>query len=320
MGSQDFDPFANEKANQFGDPNNIAFGPTGRRRRSAAQAPQLNPSDYQHGSYDYTKGDPSTGAAQYGSNGPTWGIQSYYGLPMGSAAGSTGQPAGKGVLSGPTQYNQWYDQFKKDPNAGYFQARTSSNLQQLYNNGDPGYNKYWQQALDKGSQDITDRMAAMGVLGSGATAGALSNLNAKLGAQYGLHMADLAGSADQEESRRINDYWDIAGKQGGLADTADKSLERREHMGLEDKRNAAGDMAGIFSSFSNKSTDEQRDILEQIIQSGIASGATDRAHADQWAEDLFKTYGIVIRAADLRSGRGTTGTSPEIMPPGSAYP
>ena len=92
---------------------------------------------------------------------------------------------------------------------------------------------------------------------------------------------------------------------GDYADKADKSLERREHMPFDDNMEVAKAMSGIVERFSGASTTEQLGLFEQIIQAGIANGTTDRIHADQWAEDLFKTYGIIIRASDLRSG-GTT--------------
>ena len=284
---------------------------------------QPNVTTYGGGSSDQGAGYQALGTPKKRNAFGAW-----YGGTGAGAAGTSGlkrsspvsQSKPQGVLSGPTNVNQIYDRFKQDPNRSYFQPRTQSYTAGLLESGNQGLNKYYAQARDEGQAAIRGQLSSMGLLGSSTTAEAVTNLNAKLGAQYGRDMAGLSQAADTAESNRIGDYWSGWESEMGLGDKADTSLERRETMPLQAKERLAGQMSGIAERFSSANATEQLGLFEQIIQAGIANGTTDRIHADQWAEDLFKTYGIIIRASDLRGG-GTAGTesypvsNPEILPP-----
>lgn len=236
------------------------------------------------------------------TSGPTSGYSQQPGRSSGYQTGAAGTPAKpKGVLSGPTEVNQLYDQFKNDPSRQYFQPRQKSYTEELYESGNGGLNKYYQQARDEGLTALQDRLAAMGVLGSGATAMAMGNFDAKLGAQYGRDMGNLAQAADVAGSRRLSDYWGGKESEFGLAGQADTSLERRERLPLQDKMALATQMAPMFERFSTATADEQRQIWENVIQAIVADGKVDSQAAEQQAEDLFRMYGITIRAADMRN-------------------
>ncbi len=300
------------------DPKTTGITTTNFGGGSAGQAGYFTPPTQQPGrrtrqrtnqAWDYQ----SSGQTPWGpANGPTSG----YSAQPGQSA-QPPQAKTPGVLSGPGHYEQFYDKFKNDPNRGYFNPRQKSYTEELYESGNQGLNKYYQQARDTGQQDLSDRLASMGLLGSGATALAVGNLDAKLGAQQSRDMAGLAQAADTAGSNRLSDYWSGTKSEGDLADRAQQRFETRERYPLQDKRQNAQDMAGIFERFSSANTNEQRELFEQVVQAGIASGAVDRQAAEQQAEDMFRMYGIGIRAADMRSGTGTgyPVSNPDILPP-----
>lgn len=247
------------------------------------------------------------------TNGPTSGFSAQPGATVGYQ--TQAKPKAKGTLSGPTNVNQIYGRFQNDPNRGYFQPRQKSYTEELYESGNQGLGKYYQQARDEGMNALQDRMASMGVLGSGATALAMGNLDAKYGAQYGRDMGNLAQAADTAGSNRVSDYWGGWKNEMDLGDKADTSLERRERLPLQDKMGLATQMAPMFERFSSATADEQKQIWDNVIQSIVAGGTVDSQAAAQQAEDMFRMYGIGIRAADMMNRPGSTAATPNLLDP-----
>lgn len=137
--------------------------------------------------------------------------------------------------------------------------------------------------------------------------------------------ADTGLAADLESRNRLNDYFgqaqktdtgnldlekfkagvatdadaqDYARLQGGQAAAtgAQNSNEQRERYPLQDKQAVATQMSNLVSSARGKSADEQAQIYEQVIQSYIASAGVDRAAAENMAQQMFQSAGIIIQA------------------------
>lgn len=137
--------------------------------------------------------------------------------------------------------------------------------------------------------------------------------------------ADTGLAADAESRNRLNDYFgqaqktdagnldlekfkagvatdvdaqDYARLQGGQAAAtgAQNSFEQRERYPLQDKQALATQLSGLVSNARGKSADEQAQIYEQVVQSYIASAGVDRAAAENMAQQMFQSAGIILQA------------------------
>jgi hypothetical protein len=182
--------------------------------------------------------------------------------------------------------------------------------EQLYEAGNQGLNQFYGRALERGQKDLENRMSAAGVFGSGATVQAMADLQGNLGAAQARDMAGLAGQADDARIGRL-------GLAGDLAGQGQRMFEQRERYGINDAMGLAGSQAGIFSSFANRSADEQRELRENVINNLLAQGGIDRAGAEQQAEELMQSLGIFATALGNRAPTSSRAapTTPNYLDP-----
>jgi hypothetical protein len=238
-----------------------------------------------------------------------------------------------GLLSTPGAYEQWYEQNKDALNAatqgeqflnkagGYFDQGLGgggyflqpSYAEQLYESGNQGLNTFYDRERDKRQKRLEDQMSAMGVFGSGATARGMFELESELGAQQARDMADLAAKADNARISRLGEQrsWisglTNAGTAGdnaanarfdrgaGAAQQAQSFFQDRVRLPLKDKMDLATQMAPIVQDALGKSAEEQAKIKMELIQTYITEGGMDRAAAEQYVEEMFKSAGNFIR-------------------------
>lgn len=148
--------------------------------------------------------------------------------------------------------NQAFDWAKSSPLANYLGQGAGANSQMgalLGLGGDTGaandaFNNYlgstgYNFTLDQGSKAITGNAAARGLLGSGATAKALTNYGQNTAQQYfNNYLAQLAGLSSQGLSAGNS----IVGAGSAAAPNAAKA-EQDKWQGLT---SAAGNIAGFF--------------------------------------------------------------------------
>jgi hypothetical protein len=141
-----------------------------------------------------------------------------------------------------------YDQLDENivgAESGYFLPglRNKSNSETLYESGNEGLNTFYQRESDKRSRELTNRLAATGMFGSGETVRGLEEIGADLGASQARDMADLARQADEAFRGRSGEARAFSTAAGGEA------LDRMG-MGLEADKvgqgriKLGGDLAG----------------------------------------------------------------------------
>jgi len=118
-------------------------------------------------------------------------------------------------------------------NAGYtermaqgYDPKYKTNTERLYEEGNTGLNRYYDQAYKTGARRLDEAAAAKGGFNTGAALRATGELNAELGAQQARDMAALAAEADNQRLGR--DRYGLDLMQG-----ADSSLRGRIGLGFE---------------------------------------------------------------------------------------
>ena len=135
------------------------------------------------------------------------------------------------VLRGNTRTRDFFDTDVLDASRrntvgdeyGFFAEglRGPSYSEDLYESGNEGLNTFYDRERDKRTRALEDKMASMGVFGSGATGRALYELEGELGASQARDMADLAGQADSARLARTGEARAFSGAAGqeGIART-----------------------------------------------------------------------------------------------------
>jgi hypothetical protein len=155
--------------------------------------------------------------------------------------------------------------------------RGLSYSEQLYESGNQGLNTFYDREREKAQQDLADRMAAMGVFGSGETVQGMTDINAELASQQARDMAGLAAQGDAERRARAGLAMDFSGA------AADEELARGGLMlegaqtGLQLDRDAisrlsaGGDLANAASRYG----------LDRIVAGGDLARSADDSLVNQ---------------------------------------
>jgi hypothetical protein len=80
-------------------------------------------------------------------------------------------------------------------------------------------------------------------------------------------------------------------------------FETRQRYGIKDKQTLADSLSSLVMGVKNKSADEQAAMNEEIINSYMAETGVDRAAAEAYAQQLFQSAGIVLKAAEAKKGK-----------------
>lgn len=158
--------------------------------------------------------------------------------------------------------------------AGYFTPglREKSNSENLYDSGNQGLNTFYDREADKRTKALSDKMSAMGVFGSGATARSLYELHGELGASQARDMAGLAAQADQAHLGRT------AAAQSFAKDTGAEEMARYG-LGMQAANQSDESMRGnanIMNTASNNAQSQQQDRLYRGGQLGLQGDAEGR--------------------------------------------
>lgn len=112
---------------------------------------------------------------------------------------------------------------------------------------------------------------------------------------------DAANLSAEEFNKGVNvdlDAQNYARTQAGqnAANGVQTLFENRQRYGIQDKTTLATQLSGLVAGAKGKSAEEQEALHEQIINSYIAETGVDRAAAENYANQLFQTAGIVLKA------------------------
>jgi hypothetical protein len=191
----------------------------------------------------------------------------------------------KGQITGPnasTQFNQglqqsgWQNKNTVGDERNYFAPglREKSNSENLYDSGNQGLNTFYQREGDKQARQLSDRMAAMGVFGSGATARALSEQGADLGASQARDMAGLAAQADQARLARTGAAESFAKSAGG------EELARYG-LGMSAAGQADENTRGFLELGGNLANNAQKSAMDRATTGANIQNLADRSMFDQ---------------------------------------
>jgi len=162
--------------------------------------------------------------------------------------------------------------------------------EQLYSSGQGENNldTYYNRQEQLKDRDITNRMAAMGVFGSGATARALEETNADLGAQQARDMAALAQQSDQSQIARTNaansffqnaDQSDIAQRSLGLqgSQASDEGTRQNVNTMLNAAQQASNEGLGKINARTNAATGGGEQALQRLLGGSTVANAGDQS-------------------------------------------
>lgn len=251
-----------------------------------------------------------------------------------NAAGNTQayNAANQGNYNGTNVAGQAYGDFRPGLNE-------KSYSEQLYESGNEGLNTYYQRESDKRQKALEDKMAAMGVFGSGATGRAMYELQGELGAAQARDMAGLAGQADEAYRGRGALSGQLAGQAGqesvsrlglglesakasdqGLRDNtklmqdaygmaSDEDLARANTMlGVEDRTTARTKLGGDLAAQSDSTGLARRTAGSDIATAGDTSrinqgrAITDMGQAaGQLSNQRLSTAGTLGLGADAEN-------------------
>lgn len=184
-------------------------------------------------------GGPNQTQQYYGENQGFFGapgdIEQYYDTNGGRfQQAGFGEQAAQGIL-GSEDLTGLYDNRLVGDELDYFREplRSKSYSEDLYESGNQGLNTFYDRERDKRQAALEDRMAAMGVFGSGETVEAMYQLEGELGAAQARDMADLAGQADDQRLGRAGALMDFSsaaadeelGRGGLMLDATGRALE-----------------------------------------------------------------------------------------------
>lgn len=191
-----------------------------------------------------------------------------------------GEQYAQDILSNPALDDMFYDRPVGDEFGFYQQPlRDKSYSEQLYESGNDGLNTYYSRENDKAQKALSDRMAAMGIFGSGETVAGMAEIDSELAAQQARDMAGLAGQADDQRLGRAGlamDFSRAAGDEGlarsGLmldAAGAGMQLDRDAIARLV----AGGNLANMSSTYA----------LDRIMGGGNLARSADDATTSRGA-------------------------------------
>lgn len=171
------------------------------------QAPNLTSQYYQDNQAFF--GQPGEIENYYGNNAQRFQTEGF------------GERYAQGILRD-ADLNSMYDTRLVGDELDYFRdpLRQESNSERLYNSGNQGLNTYYDRENKKAQEALANRMAAMGVFGSGETVAGMAEIDADLGAAQARDMAALAGQADTERRERAGLLMNFSGA------AADEELAR----------------------------------------------------------------------------------------------
>lgn len=194
-------------------------------------------------------------------------------MDMQSAQGMNQRTAGvfneNRGLTGRNLVGQELDYFR-DP------LRANSYSEDLYESGNQGLNTYYDRENEKRTRELQDRMAAMGVFGSGETVEGMAEISAELGSQQARDMAGLAQQADQARLARAGALTDMAGA-AGQEELARVDMLRQ--LGMDADQIGQGNAQMLLDAYGLAS-DEGLGKMDRYLQGqGVALGAIDRGLA-----------------------------------------
>jgi hypothetical protein len=155
--------------------------------------------------------------------------------------------------------------------------RALSNSEQLYNSGNQGLNTYYDRENQKAQEALQNRMAAMGVFGSGETVKGMAEIDADMGAAHARDMAALAGQADQQRLGRAGMLRDFAGAAADEEMARGGMMLEGAGMGLQLGRDAisrlsqGGQLANLASRYG----------LDRTVEGGELARSADDSRTNQ---------------------------------------
>lgn len=112
---------------------------------------------------------------------------------------------------------------------------------------------------------------------------------------------DASSLAAEQFNKGVNvdmDAQNYARQQAGqtAANSVQNLFETRQRYGIQDKQQLAQQLSGLVMDSRGKTSAEQEALYEQIIQSYIAESGVDRAAAENYANQMFQSAGIILKA------------------------
>lgn len=182
--------------------------------------------------------------------------------------------------------------------------RAQSYSEQLYESGNQGLNTFYDRENQKAQQALADRMAAMGVFGSGETVQGMAEIDADLGAAQARDMAGLAQQADQQRLARADQLTGMASA-AGQEELARRDLLRQ--MGVDADNIALGQAGLMMDAYGLASQEGLGKIDRYLAGQNTRLGAIDRALAtDQLGLDRL---GLGANVANMSSRYGLDRTN-----------
>ncbi len=167
-----------------------------------------------------------------------------------------------------------------------------SNSEQLYNSGDPNLDMAYQRANDKAMRQLSTRMAATGMFGSGTNARGMEEIYADSVANQARDRASLAAQADQAHLGRTGaalSFADASGKErlSGLdlgmrgASAADESARGNVNTILGATKAASDEALGKVAARTTAATSAEQNQINRLLGGSTVAATGDKSMIDQ---------------------------------------